>query len=110
MSRRSSAVEKDSSKALQTKASEAMMIAQKPRAIISSQQRENRRAGVVEEHVYGSVERQNFVVLSMTLATICGCFNVLTLICSLPAILASIRVRSKLAKIVDVKSALCVLR
>ena len=44
------------------------------------------------EKVYGAVERQNILALSIMIASICGAFNVLTLICSLPAVLASVRV------------------
>ena len=89
MSRRSVATEKDSSGLVQVKASQSVMIAQKSSSI-SSLTRENRLGE--GDNVYGSVERQNFVVLSILLASLCGCFNILTLTCSLPAIFASIRV------------------
>ena len=81
--------EKDHSEVPQSKPSESVMMAQKSTAV-SSRTRESRQRE--NENVYGSVERQNFVILSILLASICGCFSILTLTCSLPAILASIRV------------------
>ena len=83
MSRRSGSMETDHREVLQSK---AVVIAQST----SSRTRENRQ--IERVNVYGSVERQNFVILSILLASVCGCFSILTLICSLPAILASIRV------------------
>ena len=46
------------------------------------------------EKVYGAVEQQNILALSILVASICGCFNLLTLLCSFPAVLASVRVSS----------------
>ena len=76
-------METDHCEVLQNK---AVVIAQST----SSRTRENRQIDRI--NVYGSVERQNFVILSILLASLCGCFSILTLVCSLPAILASIRV------------------
>ena len=92
MSKRAGPVEKDRNTEAQMQASELRTTAPKsPAAHFVS--REGERSGKDRAKVYGYVEKQNFMLISILLASCCGCFNTITLICSLPAVLASIRVR-----------------
>ena len=89
MSKRQNALETDGATHLLDQASE--LPAESPGNRFRGKEEERRRND--REKVYGSVERQSFLVISILLASCCGCFNLLTLVCSIPAVLASIRVR-----------------
>lgn len=83
-------MEKDGDAIIHTQDSK---VAASQKSSATSQRRQEDR-GTGKE--YGYVEKQNFLILSILLASVCGCFNVLTLICSAPAVLSSIRVRPTL--------------
>ena len=91
-SRRTSTAEKDRDTVSQMQGSELKTAVTKSPVACEQEERGGMRND--RDKVYGSVERQNVLILSILLASLCGCFNALTLICSLPAVMASVWVRS----------------
>lgn len=92
MSRRTGIAEKELDAAPQMQGSETQMAKTKSSDACQGKENDGRSPRNDRAKVYGSVERQNVLILSILLASLCACFNVITLVCSIPAVLASVQV------------------